>query len=111
MTSIFSKVGVAARSLVLVLGLGLGVLVPAMTAPAFAEPMSVHGEWVAHPNLVNAVHAMRHAINDLERAPDDFGGNKARAISDLKMGIHSLKRAIFFRLHMDDAAIDAVIEE
>ena len=105
MTSIYSKAGLALRSLVLILGLAVAA------TPAFAEPMSAHGEWMAHPNLVSAVHAMRHAVNDLERAPDDFGGNKARAISDLKMGIHSLKKAIFFRLHMDDAAIDAVIEE
>jgi hypothetical protein len=44
----------------------------------------------------------------LEAAPDDFGGNKAAAIRDTRAAIHSLKKALYFRLHMDDAALDAV---
>jgi hypothetical protein len=42
----------------------------------------------------------------LEAAPDDFGGNKAAAIADTRKAIHSLKRALYYRLKMDDAAID-----
>jgi hypothetical protein len=44
----------------------------------------------------------------LEAAPGDFGGNKAAAIADDRAAIHSLKKALYYRLHMDDAAIDNV---
>ena len=44
----------------------------------------------------------------MEAAPDDFGGNKAAAIRDTRAAIHSLKKALYFRLHMDDEALDRV---
>jgi hypothetical protein len=73
-----------------------------------AQPkLTPQQEWEAHPNLAKAVRAMEDAITDLNKAPDDFGGNRVKAIADLKQGVHSLKKAIFYRLHMDDAAIDA----
>ena len=40
----------------------------------------------------------------LRLAIGDFGGNKAQAIHDCQVAIHSLRRALYFRLHMDDAA-------
>jgi hypothetical protein len=49
---------------------------------------------------------MKEALHEMEAAPDDFGGNKAQAIHDCRVAIHSLRRALYFRLHMDDAAID-----
>ena len=49
---------------------------------------------------------MQEALRLMEAAPDDFGGNKAAAIHDCKVAIHSLRKALYFRLHMDDAAID-----
>ena len=78
-----------------------------MPPPAQAEgPPSVRAERQAHPRLVRAIEEMKATLRDLERAPDDFGGNKAAAMEDLRRGIHSLKRALYFRLRMDDAAID-----
>jgi hypothetical protein len=79
----------------------------ATVAPASAqvEP-SARQEWRSHPNLVRAVRACELALADLQRAPDDFGGNKAQAMTDLRASIHSLRKAIFFRTHMDDRAID-----
>lgn len=59
-----------------------------------------------HPNLVRAVRACEAALADLQRAPDDFGGNKAQPMTDLRASIHSLRKAIFYRARMDDAAID-----
>ena len=49
---------------------------------------------------------MNEALREMEAAPDDFGGNKAVAIADAHRAIHSLKKALYFRLKMDDAAID-----
>ena len=49
---------------------------------------------------------MKEALSELEAAPDDFGGNKAAAIADTRKAIHSLKKALYFRLKMDDEAVD-----
>lgn len=76
---------------------------------AAAEPaLSIQQEDAAHPRLVHAIHEMREALRELEEAPHDFGGNKAAAIRDTRAAIHSLRRALYYRLKMDDAAIDRV---
>jgi hypothetical protein len=76
---------------------------------AFAAPaLTVQSEEAAHPRLVAAIREMREALRELEAAPDDFGGNKAAAIRDTRQAIHSVRKALYFRLRMDDAAIDRV---
>jgi len=77
--------------------------------PSFAAPqLSIQSEEAAHPRIVDAIHHMQQALQEMEKAPDDFGGNKAQAIHDTQVAIHSLRKALYFRLHMDDAAIDRV---
>ena len=76
------------------------------TVATAAPQLTVRSEEAAHPRLVRAIHYMREALRDLEAAPDDFGGNKALAITDTRVAIHSSKKALYFRLQMDDAAID-----
>jgi len=73
-----------------------------------APPFTIQSEQAAHPRLVKAIQDMQAALREMERAPDDFGGNKAAAIRDAHVAIHSLKKALYYRLHMDDAAIDNV---
>jgi hypothetical protein len=75
---------------------------------AAAGPLTIQQEDAAHPRIVEAIHHMREALHEMEAAPDDFGGNKAAAIHDTKIAIHSLRKALYFRLHMDDAAIDRI---
>ena len=41
-----------------------------------AAQLSIQSEEAAHPNLVKAIHEMQAALHALERAPDNFGGNK-----------------------------------
>jgi hypothetical protein len=83
------------------LGMGLSATV------AHAQPQfTIRGEEAAHPRLHAAIHQMREALKELKEAPDDFGGNKAAAIRDTEQAIHSLKKALYHRLKMDDAAID-----
>jgi hypothetical protein len=96
-----TKLHIIAMSIGMVAFLGLS---PAVIAQPKLTPQE---EWEAHPNLAKAVRSMEGAITDLNKAPHDFDGNRVKAIADLKQGIHSLKKAIFYRLHMDDAAIDA----
>src|SRR5271165_6863904 len=86
-----------------VLMLSFGALPPSAAA---APQLTVQQEEAAHPRIVEAIHHMREALREMEAAPDDFGGNKAQAIHDCRVAIHSLRKALYFRLHMDDAAID-----
>ena len=92
-------------------GLAVAICLGAMlqSAAAQAQPaLTIQQEEAAHPRLVKAIHEMRDALAELEAAPNDFGGNKAAAVRDTKQAIHSLKKALYFRLKMDDAAIDRV---
>ncbi len=91
----------------IVTALASAIAVTVLNSPALAqaEP-NPQQEWRAHPNLVRAVRSCEAALADLQRAPDDFGGYKGQAITDLRASIHSLRKAIFYRTHMDDAAID-----
>jgi hypothetical protein len=85
------------------------VLLGALSLSASAAPpLSIQGEEAAHPRIVAAIHHMKEALHEMEAAPDDFGGNKAAAIHDTRVALHSLRKALYFRLHMDDAAIDAI---
>jgi hypothetical protein len=77
-------------------------------AAGAAPALTMQQEDAAHPRIVEAIHHMREALREMEAAPDDFGGNKAAAIRDTKIAIHSLRKALYFRLHMDDAAIDRI---
>jgi hypothetical protein len=81
----------------------------ALPQTASAQPFTAQGEAAAHPRLVEAIHKMQDAYALLQAAPDDFGGNKAQAMADTRAAIHSLRRALFFRLHMDDGAIDRLV--
>jgi hypothetical protein len=85
--------------------MGMGLSAQPMVASAAPE-LSVQSERAAHPRLVEAINHLNAALRELEAAPEDFGGNKAAAIADTRKAIHSLKRALYFRLKMDDAAID-----
>lgn len=85
--------------------MGIGLLAQPMWATA-APALSVQSERAAHPRIVEAINHLSQALKELEAAPNDFGGNKAVAIADTRKAIHSLKKALYFRLKMDDAAID-----
>ncbi len=71
-----------------------------------APQLSIQSERAAHPRIVQAIDRLKVAIKELNAAPDDFGGSKVQAITDAKAAIHSLAKALYYRLKMDDAAID-----
>jgi len=87
----------------LLLGFGLGAQPMVATA---APELTIQSERAAHPRIVEALNHMNNALREMEAAQDDFGGNKSAAIADTRKAIHSLKRALYYRLKMDDAAID-----
>ncbi len=84
-----------------------GVAFAAAPRTALADQPTFKTEEQKHPRLAHAIHQLEAALHEMEHAPDDFGGNKAVAIEDTKRAIRSLKRALYYRMHLDDAALDA----
>lgn len=101
--------------LILATFVALAAIGAAMPVPAAAQYMgpppviSVQTEMAAHPRIVAAIRQLQGVYQELQAAPDDFGGNKGQAMYDVQRAIHSLKRALFYRLRMDDAAIDQLV--
>ncbi|HEY5369227.1 MAG TPA: hypothetical protein VIJ75_09565 [Hanamia sp.] len=52
-----------------------------------------------HPNVAKAMHGIERSMKFLHDAPDDFGGHKAQAESDLKQAYISLRKALYFHLY------------
>jgi hypothetical protein len=102
----FTKTNRLAGVLGAAMALGMGL--SATVAHAQPPQVTMRGEEAAHPRLHAAIHQMREALKELKEAPDDFGGNKAAAIRDTEQAIHSLRKALYYRLKMDDAALDKV---
>ncbi len=72
-----------------------------------AEPTpTMKSEEAAHPRMVLAIHQMNKVLDELRAAPHDFGGNKAAAMKDTEQAVHSLKKALYYRLKLDDTAIE-----
>jgi hypothetical protein len=90
---------------VTVAGLLLGLAMATQPMVASAQE-TIQSERAAHPEIVQALQQMQGALRAMQSAPNDFGGNKRVAIDDTVRAIHSLKKALYFRLKMDDAAID-----
>jgi len=98
-TSKFVSTGVTAALFVLT----------AWTQATAAPPQpTIQSEEAAHPKIVVAIREMQNALRELSQTSDNFGGNKGQAVGELRNAIHSLKKALYYRLNMDDQAIDRV---
>jgi hypothetical protein len=69
--------------------------------PAPSELQLMQAEENKHPNIAKAMHDMENALKRLHDAPDDFGGHKGQAETDLKQALISLRKALYFRLYQD----------
>jgi hypothetical protein len=69
--------------------------------PAPNEAQLMRAEESRHPNVTRAMHDIEMSIKSLNDAPDDFGGHKGQALADLKQGLISLRKALYFRLYQD----------
>lgn len=67
--------------------------------PNPTEQRAMKAEEAAHPNLAQAMYNIQTSLQALHDAPDQFGGRKARAESDLKQAWISLRRALYYRLY------------
>ena len=90
----------------LVTAMLLGLALGAQPMVASAAEMNIQTERATHPRIVEAIDHLVAALKLMQAAPDDFGGNKAAAMTDTQTAIHSLKKALYYRLKLDDAAID-----
>jgi uncharacterized membrane protein len=88
------------------LALLMVVALKPMAAHAQAEPqLTIESERAAHPRIVQAINSLNVVITNLNAAPTNFGGYKAQAITNAATAIFSLKKALYYRLNMDDEAI------
>jgi hypothetical protein len=69
--------------------------------PAPAEINYMRAEEQKHPNIAKAMHDIEKSMQALHDAPDDFGGHKGQAESDLRAAYISLRKALYFRLYQD----------
>jgi hypothetical protein len=69
--------------------------------PAPNEAQLMRAEEANHPNITAAMHDIEKSMKALHNAPDDFGGRKAQAESDLKQAWISLRKALYYRLYKD----------
>ncbi len=69
--------------------------------PSPSEAQLMKAEEANHPNITKAVRDIDNAMKALQNAPDDFGGHKAQAESDLKQAWISLRKALYFRIYKD----------
>lgn len=67
--------------------------------PAPREMKLMRAEEANHPNITKSMHETENALKHLQAAPDDFGGHKAQAESDLKQAWVSLRKALYYRLY------------
>jgi hypothetical protein len=69
--------------------------------PAPNEARLMRMEEDKHPNIAKSMHDIEDAMKHLHEAPDDFGGHKGQAETDLKQAWISLRKALYFRLYED----------
>ena len=70
-------------------------------APTPNEVNLMRMEEAKHPNITKSMHDLENAMKHLHEAPNDFGGHKAQAESDLKQAWISLRKALYFRIYED----------
>jgi len=109
MTKTFKTAALRNATLAASFAIAGGFGLAALPQAASAQPYTVQGEVAAHPRIVKAIHEMEAIEAQLNAAPDDFGGNRVQAMAQVHAAIHSLRRALFYRLHMDDASIDRAV--
>jgi hypothetical protein len=76
-----------------------------VTPPPAQAQISFETERREHPNMARAIDEMNAAYRDMERAPSDFGGQKSQAMQALRSAIISARRALYFRMRLDDNAL------
>jgi len=69
--------------------------------PSPAEVQLMSAEEANHPNITKAMHDIEKSMKSLDEAPDNFGGHRAQAVTDLKQAWISLRKALYYRLYQD----------
>ena len=76
-------------------------LATSFIAPSFAQE-TFKEELREHPRIVKAIQELQGAIEYMEKAPHDFGGHKAKAITDARAAIVQLREAIKYRVKQEN---------
>jgi len=76
-----------------------------VTPPPAQAQITYQTERAAHPNMARAIDEMNAAYRDMEAAPAEFGGRKAQALQALRTAIIAARRALYYRMNLDDNAL------
>jgi hypothetical protein len=80
----------------------LGLVLVLLAALAEARPKEgMRQESREHPRIAKAIHSLEDAIDYMQKAPHDFGGHRAEAISASRAAIEQLKLALAYRANHD----------
>lgn len=79
----------------------LALVLPLLASLAEARPRGVRQETGQHPRIAKAIHSLEDAIDYMQKAPHDFGGHRAEAISASRAAIEQLKLALAYRARQD----------
>lgn len=83
-----------------------GAFLTSTLAAAPAQAQSIESERAANPQLAHALDQLKRVEFELLNAPGDYGGRKARAVDDVRRAMHSLRGALYWRLHLDESQWD-----
>jgi len=67
--------------------------------PAPAEVNLMKAEEANHPNIAKSMYDLQDALQHLQQAPDNFGGHKVQAETDMKKAWISLRKALYYKLY------------
>ena len=73
--------------------------------PSPNEALLMSAEEANHPNITHAMRDIEKSMKSLADAPDNFGGHKAQAETDLKKAWISLRKALYYRLYQDTEVV------
>jgi hypothetical protein len=87
------------------------LLCAALAMPLGAFPAMAQGqperpplprERAEHPRIAAAIRELEEAIRYMEKAPHDFGGHKAAALTSSKQAVVDLRQALAYRASKDE---------
>jgi hypothetical protein len=81
----------------------IGLMASPMSIISAAEPTKAEmkAEKAIHPRIAKSIKELNETIAVLEKAPNDFGGHKAAAISACQEAVAQLKLALEYRAEKD----------
>jgi hypothetical protein len=93
-TSVFLVAGLLVMPHVFAQATGKTAVATPGTASGAATPASAGQKGERHPEIRQAIHKLRAAKEDLEKATRDYAGHRVKAIQAIDQALEELKQAL-----------------